>query len=321
MKEMEREQMSQDELRRMRRMSYIKMVAIFGFIIAVIAFSSIAWFTMNREVEGSGMNMKASESSYLIVTETEGENGNKKSKYHAYQESLHDGDASVWIMTADHNMKNYAADDVGISPGSYGSVTFYVVPNSDAVTLDLDFRITGYSEDSGTLTPADTDVNTYLMGHIQLFEERTTVGNPEDEKFIYSKPILSGNEFSRVISRRTFTSATKDQPVVIYWTWPRTLSTLVDVTQQNANVSISPFCNKTDGTESTDSSYKKVVDHIIANPAYYFYQYTDTAELTEARIINKYEKFGELYDLADNDIGMHVQYITLKMTTSESTAQ
>ena len=46
-----KENMSQDELKKMRRMSYIKMVAMFGFVVAVFAFSSMHMITKQMTAE------------------------------------------------------------------------------------------------------------------------------------------------------------------------------------------------------------------------------------------------------------------------------
>ena len=50
---------SRAEARRMGAVSLTKMIAMVGFVIAVIAFSSIAWFTMNREVTVKNMKVTA----------------------------------------------------------------------------------------------------------------------------------------------------------------------------------------------------------------------------------------------------------------------
>ena len=48
-----------DELKKMRRNAYIKMVAIVGIIVTALAFGSVAWFTQSREVEGANViNLK-----------------------------------------------------------------------------------------------------------------------------------------------------------------------------------------------------------------------------------------------------------------------
>ena len=44
-----------------RKNALMKLVVMGVFIAAIIAFQSIAWFTMNREVSGNGMEMKSSE--------------------------------------------------------------------------------------------------------------------------------------------------------------------------------------------------------------------------------------------------------------------
>ena len=52
--------------KRMRRSAYIKMVAMVGIIGAVLAYSSIAWFTVNKENSASGMGVKVGTNEFEI---------------------------------------------------------------------------------------------------------------------------------------------------------------------------------------------------------------------------------------------------------------
>ena len=68
---MRKKQQNQD-VKRMQAASLTKMIAMVGIVVAVIAFGSIAWFTMNREVEGSGGQMTASGANFEISSPTGG---------------------------------------------------------------------------------------------------------------------------------------------------------------------------------------------------------------------------------------------------------
>lgn len=340
---------TEEEKRRVRKAALIKLLAMLIFVICCIIFGSIAWFTMNKDVSGSGMGAKISSDTYQIVP-VDGID----SIFQGYYDYIdnYNSDALVWKMNDESNMENYT-DDVGISPGSFGTISFYVKPNDDSINLDLSFSIVGYeykeqivttaaAEGGNAITttttiqenaeePAETttqqtiktmtavtpELQNYLAGHILLFQNRTDtydkpVGDP-DRKIIssvYSDPILSGADLNKVIRNRTFTKANQNTPVNIYWVWPKTLSTLVDATE-NANVSITPFSNGTD--------YTTIVNHIISNPTYYFYQYNGAeTTLTENLMSDEYDTYGDYYDRVDNEIGLKVSYITLKMTSNEA---
>lgn len=345
--------LSEEEDRRKRRKAaIIKMLAMLIFCIVVLIFGSIAWFTMNKDVSNTGMGVKIGSDAYQIVP-VDGIDSIYQD-YYKYIEN-YSSDALVWKMNDESNMENFTGD-VGISPGSFGTISFYVQPRDESINLDLTFSIVGYEykeqvvttaaaeggEESETTTttsgeePAETttqptiktmtevspELQRYLAGHILLFQNRTDTydlpeGNP-DRKIIssvYSDPILSGADLSKVIHNRTFnrySEYTSDKAVNIYWVWPKTLSTLVDATE-NANVSITPF--------SSGTNYTAIVNHIIANPTYYFYDYTDTETTLTAKLMSdEYDTYGDLYDRVDNEVGLKVSYITLKMTSSEAAA-
>lgn len=313
--------------KRNRKMSIIKIAAIGLSIVFVVLFSTFAWFSMNRDVGTSGMGVTVGSDSYQIVP-LDG----ITSIYQDYYNYMSDNQdtSMVWKMTAENNMENYTGD-AGISPGAYGTISFYVKPRDASVNLDLSFEIVGYKYSETTqaaaeegqdpittksMTRVSNELQGYLAGHIFLFETRTPVyDDPESENkkiisYMYSDPILSTTEIAKVISNRTFYKTDENTPVNIYWVWPKTLSTLVDATE-NAYVTIEPFCE--------NPAYTAVVNNVTTYPARFLYKYSDTeTTLTASLLSSQYETYGDLYDRADNEIGLNVSYITLKMTTTET---
>ena len=314
-------------LRAENRAKFIKLMSMLVLATAILIFASIAWFTMNTATGTNGMGVSTASDPYQIVPL----DGNTSifQNYYDYMSGNQDG-SMVWKMTADNNMENYTGD-TGISPGSYGVVSFYVKPRDASINLDLSFEIVGYkytettqaAEEEGedpvvtrTMTPVSAELQGYLAGHIFLFETRTPVyDDPTSENkkiisYIYSDPILSTTEVAKVISNRTFNKTGENTPVDIYWVWPKTLSTLVDATE-NTYVTIEPFCK--------NGAYTAVVNNVTSYPTRFLYQYSDTeTTLTAALISSQYETYGDLYDRADNEIGLNVSYITLKMTSKET---
>lgn len=307
---------------------FIKILSMMIFAFVVFIFASIAWFTMNEGAGTGGMGVSSASDPYQIVP-LDG-NTSIYQEYYNYMSGNQDG-SMVWKITADNNMENDTGDD-GISPGTYGTISFYVKPRDASVNLDLSFEITGYkytettqaAEEEGedpvitkTMTPVSNELQGYLAGHIFLFETRTPVyDDPESENkkiisYMYSDPILSTTDITKVISNRTFNKTDENTPVNIYWVWPKTLSTLVDATA-NSYVTIEPFCES--------SAYTAVVNNVTSYPARFLYRYSDTeTTLTDILISSQYETYGDLYDRADNEIGLNVSYITLKMTSTEAT--
>lgn len=254
----------------------------------------------------------------------------------------------------------------GIKPGSYGKVTFNVTPLIDQIDLQFAFDVVGYhSSDSLfdeenentplTLTAiADmgdkkAGIADYLNGHILLFENRTPVYETLTEKdpdtgeetvtvtqnilrYDYSGLIATDEDMSRVLNNTAkthFSGKNTVTPVDIYWIWPNTLSTIVDIGGDDLT---SVPCSTADKD--------RLADCVLTHPQYFLKGYVaDTSgnsdnngseenggeenssgsSLTLQDIIDDYELYSDMYDMADNDIGMNVNYILLKLTASENT--
>lgn len=245
--------------------------------------------------------------------------------YQEYHDEVMSGDSLIWSMTSTDNMNNNNENaDKGIKPGHFGKVSFYVKPSHESIDLDLTFEIVGYScvettdEETGdteiSMTRVSDEYQKYLAGHIYLFANRTAITDPDTNVitgYTYSDPIVSGPDLKKALLDQTYYKANENVPVTIYWIWPQTLSTLIDA-RINSNVSIEPISSGTDR--------KKIVTNISSYPSYYFYNYSDTpgVTLTESIMATEYDFYCDKYDSADNAIGTNVNYITLKMTTEES---
>ena len=306
------------------KMTVIKFVSTAVLLCVIIFVYTFSWFTMNKDDSVTGNDMKAKDIPYDIVCiESEKENA-----FQAIHDKIKTSGTVVWQMTDENNMENLGEDAAGIAPGSYGVVSFYVKPHNDSVNLDLTFDLVGYkrssddeTDDTDNLTAIEGEtLNGYLNSHIMLFLNRTEKTDSTGAvSYIYSEPILSGEDISKKVENKKFLKSDEDKIVNIYWVWPKTLSTLVDATS-NEYVSTEPFCEGED--------YNKICDNILKYPARYLYEYTQETdeddnpiELDTKVIAGNYEKYGDLYDLADNQIGTNINYITLRMTTAESNAK
>lgn len=270
------------------------------------------------------MSVAVSGPNYDILVLENGSDG----IYYDYHSLVKDSSAVVWQMAETNNMGNYNDTSInkGIKPGSDGVISFYVKPYVDTVDLSFTFELLGYrydenEEDKMKQLDLDDSPAIFLNGHILLFEERTGT----EENYTYSKPILSNEDMQRVISKNTYSRKVNDEPtqVDIYWVWPTTLSTLIDARNcEKINVTEIPFLNQTPYSDaSSKSAYKEVVDNILTYTDYYCKGVSRSVNandrLTESAIVTDYDKYGDYYDQADNDIGMGVNFILLKMSVSE----
>ncbi len=354
------------ELKKMQRASLVKMFVIVMIVVAFAVFGSVAWFTMNREVEGAGVQMTATGENYSIsAIDTQNKsNGAFYSPYHELIRKSTGSNAVIWQMTDTNNMNNYAADSVGIKPGSAGSIAFNVTPFIDNINLNFTFEIVGYQYEkiletdeegktvkdengkdkvkSETMTAITSDSSddkvkalaNYLNGHLLLFENKTveniTVDGKTTSRDVYTGLIASDEDMKRVLSK-TFSSANTAQQVTIYWVWPETLSTLVDARACNTmKVEQEPFTNETD----TQNTRTAILENIQNYPQYYMKNIVRTVEenepvsytvkgstvneLSSTEIVTHYDVYSDLYDQVDNEIGMSVQYLLVKMNVTES---
>ena len=332
-----------DDERKKHRSSLIKLLIMLVLSLVIWIFATIAWFAMNDTVNAGGMGVTVASESYQILPLTENDDPEagavvRESVFERFHiGSSKSSDAAVWTMSAESDMNNFDNDAVGIYPGSYGSISFYVKPRDSYIDLDLTFRIKGYlytpgstDTDTGVTAPASMtampELDDYLAGHIFLFEERSIEyykdANDQDtdkiKRISYSKPILSGISLDKAASAKRFSKAAQDTPVKIYWVWPRTLSTLV-YAMDNENVNIEPFCDY-GGSNGSDTTYSEIIGNITGHPERYFYEYSQERTLTAEGIATAYDTYGPLYDQVDNEIGKSVNFITLNMTTAEAAA-
>ena len=144
-----------DELKKMRRNAYIKMVAIVGIIVTALAFGSVAWFTESREVEGSAVQMTSSDLPFEIAT--------KGTRGIRYQE-LFSAANPVYKLGEETNVANdtyyqtsgstekimlrydAASGASVIGPGGRGELNLYIVPKSTgSVKAKITLDVQGYA--------------------------------------------------------------------------------------------------------------------------------------------------------------------------------
>lgn len=309
-----------------KKIIYNLVLVVTASFVVLIGMLTIAWFTMNRDVGTSGMGISVAGPTFEVTTLT-GSEGIFKDPYHI---KVHDDSALYWTMTPTNNLINYTSatydennelvdpGDQGLHPGTEGVISFYVTPKVASVNLDFDFEIVGYQASTDNkgivMTPlANLSSGTgesprnLLNGHILLFEERTETTTSGTTTVTYSKPILSNADMHRVMNR-TITGKDTATPVNIYWVWPNTLSTLVDASA--SGITTVPF---TSGT-----SYTAITGNITSYPQYYLKG--ASSGITVADIGAHYDTYGDMYDQGDNDIGMLVHYVLIKLSVTEGTA-
>lgn len=294
----------------LRKNALTKLAVMGVFTAAIIAFQSIAWFTMNREVDGTGMEMAAQGTNYTL--EMIGDSNGLY--YDDFHSKVIDSDSVIWTMSPaengmEQNFGNYTAvEDDGIYPGCSGCISFNIIPNTDSeISLNFSFEVLGYNSElnenkeivmNQLNSEEDADVINYLNGHILLFE------NYDKNTGKYSNLIQTSEDMNRVMTKK-FQGINKQNKVDIYWIWPLTLSNLI-----KADESTDLICSESDITN--------IENFIVSYPQYFMRGITvDENSLLNADMIkNNYTLYGGKYDQADNIIGVRVRYLRLKMKIS-----
>ena len=339
------EGLTADELKKMRRMSYIKMAAMVGFVVAIIVFSSIAWFTMNREVEGTGAQMRSANTGFELKVSS-GTIG--YSSLYDYlplfstnnsliTDSSEDGSTIQWRISGNSDT---------IKPGSQGVLEFTIVENgADASSLhyDLDvlcyaaatsgtgdnITVTGLTEITSTsnaVSQNEKDGADYLKSHLMFFKGRT---GANESVWQYSGFIDNINDFTLTPEA---TATEGEYTAKIYWIWPNTIGQILlnssktaDHSYLGANAISVMNCEAP--TDDSTNDRTKMTAYLNTNVSTMFCGSENYSGLISTLYANRsatpavsyqtqYDKLSSGYNAADLVIGKNVDYIAVLLKAS-----
>jgi len=239
-------------------------IVVAAFIVMIVV--SIAWFVSNTRVDATGVairpadmpfdlaaagiesNASADRGTYdELLTVSPGASREIKGKKYWSTDGSHT--SICWAVTPESNMNNTGEDGkpTGIEPGSYGKMTFYIIPNKDGpLKVTLDLVLTGYQITDGKkneenvtkndLTEVtDPSLQQLLEGHVLLFagyNEKAGCYKGWISRDAGEWSMRPGSETEAAVlesksGKLTWnnTNAKKDTayPVTIYWIWPERL--------------------------------------------------------------------------------------------------
>lgn len=228
------------ERRRMQKTALIKIGAMIVLTVVLFIFSSIAWFTMNKEVSTSNMNVTTS----TLPFELKATNNETDFDHYLEAESTHtDVDqTSAEVDTIKWFMNDVTATDEnkGLHPGSHGTFTFNLYPKqNDDMTVKFSIALSAYEyveNSKGERVKDEDDYDTiaqisanqpaakYVSGHILFFEAYDTSTG------YYSKRI--GDYFLYNTSAHSADAQTDENgktyyPITIHWIWANTFGQFV----------------------------------------------------------------------------------------------
>ena len=123
-----------EDIRKRRRSALIKLAVLMTCSLIIWIFSSIAWFSMNKDVDGNGMGVTTSDLPFEVAVSAPYTNSPDYSSLLqsqlSYNTSAHETSGNVGEIKC--LMNDATADPTnpmrGMQPGSYGSITFMIKP-------------------------------------------------------------------------------------------------------------------------------------------------------------------------------------------------
>lgn len=324
------------EKKRNQKKSLIKMGAMGILTLILLIFSSLSWFTMNTQVDSSGMNIKTATLPFDIqssgaatdeyvrlfgLADREYSSGTKQGNTNTYRTGTYD---AIWWRLDENDSTSYST---GFRPGASGQLNFEIVPkNENALKVNCKFNLRTFisSENAQTnVTESITEITDasgteiqknarkYINGHILFFEQKN-VDNKGHE--IYSGFIgADGIDI-------TVPAGGNAKSVTLYWKWVNTFDQI--------------FLKTTDSyydyplieDDNTDDR-EDLVDFIQKNPSKLFsgISAANTTAVQSIDYASDHAKSSFLsalndgYNAADQIIGVNLRYFLIEMTASPAT--
>ena len=310
--------------------------AVGALVLLIFSIITYGWFTMNKTVEVDDAQMTAVSGKFELAS------ANTKGKYDEYLDlpkgteltditvngetttkkltATGNGKPEIkWLMSNESNFGNVNDGD-GIQPGSSGTLTFYVIPKQSG-ELKLKFsldtilynnnakEISAENPDNSECIIVDTEpVAKLVRGHILFFE------NYDSTTGFYSDRIT--DSFNYNIQNAQENTAYK---VDIYWVWPEVIDQLI-LPQNDSLLNGKSYKKITADTDNT------IINDMKSNSDNYFLSSDNLSDMLEN--VSKgssdigfnqeyYTQLNTLWNMADQQIGLKVAYIELKLNADE----
>lgn len=339
------------EKKRIQRNALIKMGTMGILTLLLLIFSSLSWFTMNREVESGGMGIKTQgllftiqpvPSPYVVGIYDDSTKTGTYVRNTLLSGASKDSSVLTWTITNDtavtdpetnkttinkgKNIGNGPATgyEGGISPGSSGELQFKFIPNR-SVDAELTFYLYAYSvdyndqgdEDKSSIALIGENATADRQLAKNLLNGHILLFEDYDSETGQYSGLISTDDFQRIMSE-TYTQETTES---VYWVWAETLAELVLDDTNNAHK------KNLRGKKSLCADQSDIVKLLKNNPAWFlldpetpnrtwteFTSTTDDATVVST-INSNYALYSAYYNEADQCIGTNVAYLLLDMAT------
>ena len=325
------------EKKKNQKKSLIKMGAMGILTLILLIFSSLSWFTMNTQVESSGMNIKTATLPFDIqssgaatdeyvrlfgLADSEYSSGTRQGNTNTYRTGTYD---QIWWRLDENDTTSYST---GFRPGASGELSFEIVPKDEnALKVNCKFNLRAFisSENSQTnVTDSITEITdlngtdiqksarNYINGHILFFEHKPVDSSDHE---IYSGFIgVDGVDI-------TVPAGGNAKSVTLYWKWVNTFDQIfLKTTDSFYDYPLIANDNTTDRAD--------LIDYIQSNPTKLFSDISagnttavqnidyDTDHANSALL----SALNDGYNAADQVIGVNLRYFLIEMVASPATS-
>ncbi len=331
-----------------KKITFNLMLLLAASFVVLLAVITAAWFANNRTVTAENAPVSVADRGFELAS-----SGStvRHSTYwpnaDANYDNGADGSGQVYGTNETvsykatggtvHQVKQWLTSDnpdEAVEPGSWGCMTFYVIPKTDG---DLNIRFTldvrgFYEEDDNSLVDISTistdssmdpiqklnyqDALRYLQGHVFFFE---TLGAPEaqTDAYYFEDPIQNGT-FTYQIQNA---EADKLYPVTIYWIWPATIGQLTLKDNTSHLREGIPVVKDITGSETEPTDKSKVIDIVKTNKVDIFKYGSSSADGVNDMIDasdnpTNYSHLDDWYNKADQTIGVYIDYFMVEVNAT-----
>ncbi|SDB40222.1 hypothetical protein SAMN02910317_01999 [Ruminococcaceae bacterium FB2012] len=295
---------SEDEIRKLKKMQLIKIGVMLLLAALIMIFMTIAWFTMSREVEGTGTQMTATSMPFSFEFP-----GTDEGKWIAKYRTLSD-QAGIWLVDTDNNLDNgttTAEEELGLEPGDSGVLEFRIRPEeNNSITVDLCFTLRAFEKTNNNaadlplveITDTAPALMKFINAHIMLFEDI-------DENGKYTGLIKSNAQLERFIRNKSYSKNSAGY-TKLYWVWPMHLSNLISAQQSELVYNLNEREDVIEYIADNKEGFFKDIDPTI----------TKTALSADLDSMTHYGGYSIMFDKADLEIGKNIRYVILGLSAS-----
>ena len=284
-------------------------VLISALLLEVGAFMSFAWFSNNKIVNGTGMQVAVATRLYdlLIDRTTDYDNAALYPNVDIVKTNLENEEGYDLTLTSTAGVAKLAyelvnEDIVGgkkhLLPGSFGTLTFYIDTHGSDMTIDFQIDADGlkytYENDeaedpNGVELVTNEEIAGFIKGHLLFFKERT---GATSELYKYNDLITDGTLSVDTGSMEKCATPGKTDyyEVTLYWVWPTTYDEITDNTPEN-------------DADPAEKYPFELRDYISDHPDYFF----------ATNIGGDLEELNDGYNDADQEIGMAIDFMLVRV--------